>query len=107
MVKMQTQDVEEAREVTMDVKLVGTMREGFSKSKIFTHFLKGKKFQFPMETILFIPEKLEYLESLVKLTWKKRDESLKTLNMMSWKKLLPSNVFVSTKVIKVKLYTDW
>ncbi len=73
---MQTLDVEEAREVTMDVNLVGTIRDIFSKSKIFTHFFKGKFSLFPMETILYIPGKLEYLESLVKLTWKKRDESL-------------------------------
>ncbi len=74
--------MEEAWEVTMDVKLFGTIREGFSNSKIFTHFFKGQIFLSPMETILAIPGKLEYLESLVKLLEKKRDESFKTLNMM-------------------------
>jgi hypothetical protein len=79
---MQPLDVEEAREVTMDVRLVGTMKEGFSKSKIFTYFFKGKISLSPLETILSIPRKSKYLERFMKLTWKKRDESFKTFNMM-------------------------
>jgi hypothetical protein len=39
-----------------------------------------------METILSISSKVEYLESLVKLARKKRDESLKTINLMKPKK---------------------
>jgi hypothetical protein len=42
LVEMQTLNVEEEREVIMDVKLVGAMKDEYSKSKIFTHFFKGK-----------------------------------------------------------------
>jgi hypothetical protein len=37
------------------------------KSKILFHFIKGKIFLTPMETILIILRKLEYLEGLIKL----------------------------------------
>jgi hypothetical protein len=38
-----------------------------TKSKILTHFLKGKISFTPLETNLTIPSELEYLEGLVKL----------------------------------------
>ncbi len=38
------------------------------RSKILTHFIKGKISLTPLETILIIPGELEYLEGLVKLT---------------------------------------
>jgi len=41
-----------------------------------------------METILSIYDELEYLESLVKLTKKKRDENVKITNSMKPKKTL-------------------
>ncbi len=37
------------------------------KSNFFSHFIKGKISLIPMETILIILGKLEYLEGLVKL----------------------------------------
>ncbi len=37
------------------------------KSKILSHFIKGKISLISMETILIIPGELEYLEGLVKL----------------------------------------
>jgi len=43
------------------------------KFKIISHFIKGKIFLTPMETILTIPRKLEYLEGLVKLARRKKD----------------------------------
>jgi predicted aspartyl protease len=43
------------------------------KSKILSHFIKGKISLSPMETILMIPGELEHLESLVKLARRKRD----------------------------------
>jgi hypothetical protein len=43
------------------------------KSKILSHFIKGKISLTPMETILIIPRKLEYLEGLVKLTRRRKD----------------------------------
>ncbi len=48
-------------------------RETTVKSKILSHFIKGKIFLSPMETILMIPGKLEHLESLVKLACRKKD----------------------------------
>jgi hypothetical protein len=58
------------------------MREGSSQSKILTHFIKGKISLSLMETILSILGKLEYLESLMKLTRKKKGGSLKITNLM-------------------------
>jgi hypothetical protein len=46
------------------------------RSKIL---IKGKISLSPMETILTIPKELESLESLVKLTKKKKDEGLKVV----------------------------
>ncbi len=43
------------------------------KSKILSHFIKGKISLSPMETVLMIPGELEHLESLVKLARRKRD----------------------------------
>jgi len=49
-------------------------------SKILHHFIKGKIFLSPMETILAILDELKYLESLVKLAKEKHDEGTKTVN---------------------------
>jgi len=43
------------------------------KSKILSHFIKGKISFSPMETVLMIPGELEHLESLVKLARRKKD----------------------------------
>jgi hypothetical protein len=43
------------------------------KSKILSHFIKGKISLTSMETILIIPGKLEYLEGLVKLARRRKD----------------------------------
>jgi hypothetical protein len=51
----------------------GINKEASVKSKILSHFIKGKMSFSPMETILMIPRKLEHLESLVKLARRKRD----------------------------------
>jgi len=45
----------------------GAIREATVKSKILSHFIKGKISLSPMGTILMIPGELEHLESLVKL----------------------------------------
>ncbi len=52
---------------------VGTSRDTLIRSKILSHFIKGKISLSPMETILMIPGELEHLESLVKLAKRKRD----------------------------------
>jgi hypothetical protein len=51
----------------------GVGRETTVKSKILSHFIKGKISFSPMETILMIPGELEHLESLVKLARRKKD----------------------------------
>jgi hypothetical protein len=43
------------------------------KSKILFHFIKGKTSLTPMETILIILGKLEYLEGLVKLVRRRKN----------------------------------
>jgi len=48
-------------------------REASVKSKILSHFIKGKVSLSPMETVLMIPGELEHLENLVKLARRKRD----------------------------------
>jgi len=45
-----------------------------AKSKILTHFLKGKVAFMPLETIMTIPNELEYLKGLVKLAKSHKDE---------------------------------
>ncbi len=45
---------------------LGVDRDVAVRSKILSHFIKGKVSLSPMETILFVPGELEHLESLVK-----------------------------------------
>jgi len=51
----------------------GMNRENSIRSKILSHFIKGKISLTPMETVLMIPEELEHLENLVKVARKKKD----------------------------------
>jgi predicted aspartyl protease len=51
----------------------GASQDTLIRSKILSHFIKGKISLSPMETILMIPGELEHLESLVKLARRKRD----------------------------------
>jgi len=51
----------------------GVIREESVKSKILSHFIKGKISLTPMETVMMIPGELEHLESLVKVARKKKD----------------------------------
>jgi hypothetical protein len=59
------------------------------RSKILSHFIKGKISLSPMETILMIPGELEHLESLVKLARRKRDLEA-TENQVSVVSTIPS-----------------
>jgi hypothetical protein len=52
---------------------LGVDRDVAVRSKILSHFIKGKVSLSPMETILLVPGELEHLESLVKLARRKRD----------------------------------
>jgi hypothetical protein len=54
----------------------GVSRETTVRSKILSHFIKGKVSLIPMETILRIPGELEHLESLVKLARRKKDAEI-------------------------------
>jgi predicted aspartyl protease len=55
---------------------LGTDRDAAVRSKILSHFIKGKIYLSPMETILLIPRELEHLESLVKLARRRRDSEV-------------------------------
>jgi len=61
---------------------VGASRDASTRSKILSHFIKGKISLSPMETILMIPGELEHLESLVKLARRRRDSET-TKNQVS------------------------
>jgi hypothetical protein len=52
---------------------IGANREESVKSKILSHFIKGKISLTPMETVMMIPGELEHLENLVKVARKKKD----------------------------------
>ncbi len=60
---------------TPDATIEGTgaNREESIRSKILSHFIKGKISLTPMETVMMIPGELEHLESLVKVARKKKD----------------------------------
>jgi len=52
---------------------LGADRDAAVRSKILSHFIKGRISLSPMETILLIPKELEHLESLVKLARRRKD----------------------------------
>jgi hypothetical protein len=51
-------------------------RENSIKSKILSHFIKGKISLTPMETMMMIPGELEQLENLVKVARRKKDAKI-------------------------------
>jgi hypothetical protein len=51
----------------------GAIREESVKSKILSHFVKGKISLTSMETVMMIPGELEHLENLVKVARQKKD----------------------------------
>ncbi|CAK9868434.1 unnamed protein product [Sphagnum jensenii] len=51
----------------------GINRDESIRSKILSHFVKGKISLTPMETVMMIPGELEHLENLVKVAQKKKD----------------------------------
>jgi hypothetical protein len=55
------------------IKGSGANREESVRSKILSHFIKGKISLTPMETVMMIPGELEHLESLVKVARRKKD----------------------------------
>jgi hypothetical protein len=67
----------------------GVSRDVSVRSKILSHFIKGKISLSPMETVLMIPGELEHLESLVKLARRRRDSET-TENQVSVVSATPS-----------------
>jgi len=62
---------EQAEGVDVGERTKEVMLDPGARSKILLHFMKGWIFLTPMETIMKIPGKLEYLEGLVKLAREK------------------------------------
>jgi predicted aspartyl protease len=67
----------------------GAGRDTSVRSKILSHFIKGKISLSLMETIMMIPGELEHLESLVKLARRKKDSEA-TENQVSIVSTVPS-----------------
>jgi hypothetical protein len=53
---------------------IGLEKEVTLRSKILTHFIKGKMSLKSMEAILIIPKELEYLEGFIKLARRQKNE---------------------------------
>jgi hypothetical protein len=68
---------------------LGADRDAAVRSKILSHFIKGKISLSPMETILMIPGELEHLESLVKLARRRRDSEANE-NQLSMVSIVPT-----------------
>ncbi len=67
----------------------GVNQDTSVRSKILSHFFKGKISLSPMETILMIPGELEHLENLVRLARRKK-ESEATENQVSMVSTAPT-----------------
>ncbi len=68
-----------------------------ARSKILLHFMKGRISLTPMETIMKIPGKLEYLEGLVKLAGRGKMKRLVGLRLLLSTTSLLSQGFLLTK----------
>jgi hypothetical protein len=55
-----------------------TNRENSIRSKILSHFIKGKISLTSMETVMMIPGELEQLENLVKVARRKKDAKIES-----------------------------
>jgi len=69
-----------------------------TKSKIFTHFLEGKISLSPLETILTIPNELEYLKGLVKLARKHKDEETEQVIHITTVLITPTIKWISINI---------
>jgi len=59
------------------------------RSKILSHFIKGKISLSPMEKIFMIPRELKHLESLVRLARRKKDSEV-IKNQISMVSIVPT-----------------
>jgi predicted aspartyl protease len=57
---------------------IGMNREDSIRSKILSHFIKGKVSLTPVETVMMIPSELEQLENLVKVARRKKDSEVES-----------------------------
>jgi predicted aspartyl protease len=73
-VKLPPMNVVPSTEVAEDNPVVN--RENSIRSKILSHFIKGKISLTPMETVMMIPGELEQLENLVKVARRKKDAEI-------------------------------
>jgi predicted aspartyl protease len=55
--------------------------EGAVRSKILSHFIKGKVSLTPMETVMMIFDELEQLENLVKVARRRRDSEVESIQV--------------------------
>jgi hypothetical protein len=62
-------------------------RESSIRSKILSHFIKGKISLTPMETVMMIPGELEQLENLVKVARRRRMQRLQVIRCQWWLQL--------------------
>jgi hypothetical protein len=69
-----------------------------TKSKILTHFLKGKKSFTPLETISTIPNELKYLKRLVKLSRKHKDEETKQVTHITTVLIVPTIKWIGINI---------
>ncbi len=69
---------------------IGLEKEAIDKYRILTHFIKGKISLTPMETILTILGELEYLEGLVKLAKRQKNEEYRILSTNATTQQLPT-----------------
>ncbi len=60
---------------------IGMNRENAVRSKILSHFIKGKVSLTPMETVMMIPGELEQLENLVKVARRRKDSKVESTQM--------------------------
>jgi predicted aspartyl protease len=67
----------------------GAIRDSTVRSKILSHFIKGKISLSLMETILMIPGELEHLESLVKMARRRKDSEANE-NQVSMVSVVPA-----------------
>jgi predicted aspartyl protease len=75
-VELPTTGVAPQNEVAKDN--IGMNRENAVKSKILSHFIKGKVSLTPMETVMMIPGELEQLENLVKVARRRKDSEVES-----------------------------
>jgi hypothetical protein len=66
--------IEQAKGVDVGKRTKEAIPNSNARSKILLHFMKGQIFLTPMESIMNIPKELEYLERLVKLARRRKDE---------------------------------